>query len=55
VLVLTMSSSNFKNEFAQILILFWFPSHVCICDNKIMAGRGEEDKMANGVGIDLIL
>ena len=50
-----MSSSNFKNEFAQILILFWFPAHVCICDNNIIAGRDGEDKMANGVGIDLIL
>ena len=54
-LVLTMSSSNFKNEFAQILILFWFPSHMCICHIKIIAARDEEDKMANGVGIDLIL
>ena len=50
-----MSSSNFKNEFAQILILFWFPSHVCMCDIKIIAARDGEDKMANGVGIDLIL
>ena len=53
-LVLTMSSSNFKNEFAQILILFWFPSHMCICHIKIIAVR-DEDKMAIGVGIDLIL
>ena len=53
-LVLTMSSSNFKNEFAQILILFWFPSHMCICHIKTIAAR-DEDKMANGVGIDLIL
>ena len=50
-----MSSSNFKNEFAQILILFLFPAHVCICDNNIMAGRERQDKMAEGVGIDLIL
>lgn len=50
-----MSSSNFKNEFAQLLILFWFPAHVCICDNNIIARRGGEDKMTNGVGIDLIL
>jgi len=50
-----MSSSNFKNEFAEILILFWFPSRMCICHIKIIAARDEEDKMANGVGIDLIL
>lgn len=54
-LVLTMSSSNFKNEFAEILILFWFTSRMCICHIKIIAARDEEDKMANGVGIDLIL
>ena len=50
-----MSSSNFKNEFAQILIFFWFPAHLCICDNNIIEGRDGEHKMANGVGIDLIL
>ena len=50
-----MSSSNFKNEFAQILIIFWFPAHVCKCDINIIAARDGEDKMANGVGIDLIL
>lgn len=50
-----MSSSNFKNEFAEILILFWFTSRMCICHIKIIAARDEEDKMANGVGIDLIL
>ena len=32
-----------------------FPAHVCICDNNIIAGRERQDKMANGVGIDLIL
>ena len=53
-LVLTMSNSNFNDEFAQILILFWFQSHVCKCDNDNLAGSGE-DKTANGVGIDLIL
>jgi hypothetical protein len=50
-----MSSSNFKNEFAQILILFWFPAHVCMYDINIIAARDGEDKMMNGVGIDLIL
>jgi hypothetical protein len=50
-----MSSSNFKNEFAQILILFWFPAHVCMYDINIKAARDGEDKMMNGVGIDLIL
>ena len=50
-----MSSSNFKNEFAQILIIFWFPAHVCMCDINIIAARDGEDKIANGVGIDLIL
>ena len=49
-----MSNSNFKNEFAQILILFWFPSHVCMCDNDILAGRDGEIK-TESVGIDLIL
>jgi hypothetical protein len=47
-----MSSSNFKNEFAQILIIFWFPAHVCMYDINIIAARDGEDKMANGVGID---
>ena len=28
---------------------------MCICDNNIIAGRDGEDKMANSVGIDLIL
>ena len=50
-----MSSSNFKNEFAQILIIFWFPAHVCMYDINIIAARDGEDKMTNGVGIDLIL
>ena len=50
-----MSNSNFKNEFAQILILFWFPAHVCISNNNILAGRDGADKIANGVDIDLIL
>ena len=50
-----MSSSNFKNEFAQILILFWFPAHVCMYDINIIAARDGEDKMTNSVGIDLIL
>jgi hypothetical protein len=50
-----MSSSNFKNEFAQILIIFWFPAHVCMYDINIIEARDGEDKMANGVGIDLIL
>lgn len=53
--VLTMSSSNFKNEFAQILILFWLPSHMCTCHIKTIEARDGEDKMANGVGIDLNL
>ena len=50
-----MSSSNFKNEFAQILIIFWFPAHVCMYDINIIAARDGEDKMTNGVGTDLIL
>lgn len=50
-----MSSSNFKIEFAQILIIFWFPAHVCMYDINIIAARYGEDKMTNGVGIDLIL
>lgn len=50
-----MSSSNFKNEFAQILIIFWFPAHMCMYDINIIAARYGEDKMTNGVGIDLIL
>ena len=50
-----MSSSNFKIEFAQILIIFWFPAHMCIYDINIIAARYGEDKMTNGVGIDLIL
>ena len=28
---------------------------MCICDNNIIAVRDREDKMANGVDIDLIL
>jgi len=50
-----MSSSNFKIEFAQILIIFWFTAHVCMYDINIIAARYGEDKMTNGVGIDLIL
>lgn len=50
-----MSSSNFKIEFAQILIIFWFPAHVCMYDINIIAARYGEDKMTNGVGIDLTL
>jgi hypothetical protein len=50
-----MSSSNFKNEFAQILIIFCFPAHVCMYDINIIMARDGEDKMTNGFGIDLIL
>ena len=50
-----MSSSNFKNEFAQILIIFWFPAHVWMYYINIIAARDGEDKMTNGVRIDLIL
>ena len=50
-----MSSSNFKIEFAQILIIFWFPAHVCMYDINIIAARYGEDKRTNDVGIDLIL
>jgi hypothetical protein len=50
-----MSSSNFKNEFAQILIIFCFPAHVCMYDINIIMARDGEDKMTNGFDIDLIL